>query len=619
MTRDVRDSGFSQLLLQDLTAASPDRMAGSLRDTLIVAIAVIAGMTLRVPGMELAVPLLFLMQRERPGLTLRAGLEVFTAAVIACALCFLWVQVTDGTDGARFLGIVISTLIAAYCAVSTTIPLFWILYGFYEFIDLAAWDMHRNANAIVTSSLYNVAALGLVTLCALIVEYAFGTRHPAKELEGEMEKRLRDLASFFHALSEDDTSPESGEFRLLHNQLIQHADAGDFYLNELYERLRHSSAGLSGVPLGIRYRIGLLTRAIEKSVLLGFDVVSRNVPDHRASYRAIAELCDELKDSVSDPQIQSAAPSEPALASEIYLELQRYGRTLKQPDRPLPKLGFGSRISHSYQVFLPGAFESPDGALHALKLTLAASICYILYNVIAWPGILTCVVTVLVTGLTSTGAMKQKQVYRFAGALIGGLLGIGAVSLLYPNMDSITALVCVIAPVAFLAGWIMRSQRMGYVGYQIGLAFFLTALPGSSATTSISPARDRLIGIVLGVLVMWFVFDQIWPVRTSEALRKSLLRIRRATRQIQRINPEPDPPQSARFLYQLRSVVSLELANVQELSFAVRFEIGRNLKREMVLSRRVMRKIEAASAEFYAVALRVSGEWRDSGIRFERE
>jgi multidrug resistance protein MdtO len=81
-------------------------------------------------------------------------------------------------------------------------------------------------------------------------------------------------------------------------------------------------------------------------------------------------------------------------------------------------------FSHSYQVFLPGAFESPDGALHALKLTLAAGICYTLYNAIAWPGILTCVVTVLVTGLTSTGAMKQKQVYRFAGALIGGLLGI---------------------------------------------------------------------------------------------------------------------------------------------------------------------------------------------------
>jgi hypothetical protein len=42
---------------------------------------------------------------------------------------------------------------------------------------------------------------------------------------------------------------------------------------------------------------------------------------------------------------------------------------------------------------------------------------------------------------------------------------------------------------------------------------------GSGATGSISPARDRLIGVALGILLMWFVFDQIWPcapVKLSE-------------------------------------------------------------------------------------------------------
>jgi hypothetical protein len=495
MARNVRESGISQVLLQDLAAVSPGRLAGSLRDTLIVAIAVLAGMTLRVPGMELAVPLLFLMQRERPVLTLRAGVEVFTAAVAACALGLLWVQVTDGSAMARFLGILFSTFIAAFCVVSTRIPLFWILYGFYEFIDLAAWDAPRSANAIVSSSLGNVAALGLVTLCALLVEYAFGTRHPAKELESEMKRRHQDLV----------------------------------------------------------------------------------------------------------------------------LELQQYEKTLQGPEHPHPKLSFGFREWRTNQAFLPGVFESPDSALHALKLTLAAGICYILYSAIAWPGILTCVVTVLVTGLTSTGAMKQKQAYRFAGALIGGILGIAVVSLLYPNMDSIAALLCVISPVAFLAGWIMRSQRMGYVGYQIGLAFFLTALPGSSATTSISPARDRLMGIAVGVLVMWFVFDQLWPVRTTEVLEKSLLRIRQATRTIRSAHLETNTSQSTRFHYQLRSAVSLELAEVQELAFAARFELGRDHKRELVRSRRLIREIEASSAEFYAVALHESSTWSDSESRFKRD
>jgi hypothetical protein len=60
MARSVKESRFIQLLPQDL-AASPGRLAGSLCDMLIVAVAHIAGMTLRLPGMELAVPLLFLI------------------------------------------------------------------------------------------------------------------------------------------------------------------------------------------------------------------------------------------------------------------------------------------------------------------------------------------------------------------------------------------------------------------------------------------------------------------------------------------------------------------------------------------------------------------------------
>jgi multidrug resistance protein MdtO len=616
MPRRVRQSGISQVLLQDLADASPGRLAGSLRDTLIVAIAVLAGMTLRVPGMELAVPLLFLMQRERPVLTLRAGVEVFTAAVAACVLGLLWVQVTEGSAMARFLGIMFSTFIAAFCVESTTTPLFWILYGFYEFIDLAAWDAHRSANAIVSSSLDNVAALGLVTLCALIVEYAFGSRHPAKELEREMKRRLQDLANFFRAISEESVSPESEQFRVLHHQLLQYGHAGDLYLNELYDRIRYSSASLSSVPLGIQYRIRLLARAMDKSVLLGFRIVSRSAPDNHLAYKAIAELCQRLSNPASASRTSAAVSSGSALASQIYLELQQYEKSLQEPDHPLPKHGFGFQSWRTNRVFLPGVFGSPDGALHALKLTLAACICYILYTAIAWPGILTCVVTVLVTGLTSTGAMKQKQAYRFAGALIGGLLGIAVVSLLYPNMDSIVALLCVISPVAFLAGWIMRSQRMGYVGYQIGLAFFLTALPGSSATTSISPARDRLMGIAVGVLVMWFVFDQLWPVRTTQALGISLLRIRQATRTIRGVHLEPDTSQSTRFLYQLRSTVSLELAAVQELAFAARFELGRDQRRELLRSRRLIREIETSSAEFYAVALQKSQPWSDAEARF---
>jgi multidrug resistance protein MdtO len=163
-------------------------------------------------------------------------------------------------------------------------------------------------------------------------------------------------------------------------------------------------------------------------------------------------------------------------------------------------------------------------------------------------------------------------------------------------MDSITALVLVVAPVALLAGWVMRSPHMGYVGVQIGFGFFVTALPGFGATTNITFARDRLIGVGLGILVMWFIFDQLWPARTSDALARSLRRIRAATAEL--AGGDAGSVERRHFQH-LRTAVSQELMNVQQLEQAARFDVGRHHKRELARSRRLIRQIETAASEFY--------------------
>jgi multidrug resistance protein MdtO len=229
----------------------------------------------------------------------------------------------------------------------------------------------------------------------------------------------------------------------------------------------------------------------------------------------------------------------------------------------------------------------------------------VLYNSIAWPGILTCVVTVLFTGLTSTGAMKQKQLYRFSGAAIGGALGIAAVSLLFPNMDSITSLVLAVGAVSLLSAWVLRSPSIGYVGVQIGFAFFLTTLPGFGPATLIAPARDRVIGIAIGIVVMWFIFDQMWPVRSSAVLSQVLARIRRSASRLHYAADLPDSTAALTALSDLRSAVSQELATMQQLDSAAQFDFGRNYKREVASSRRLVRNIETAAADFYMQALRI--------------
>src|SRR5271163_150556 len=602
----LRKNAVIASLWQELEP-SPGRLAGSLRDTLSIVVAVVLAMTLRVQGISLALALLFLMKRERPSLSFRVGLEIFTGSAVACATSLFWVHITDGNDVARFFGIVLGILIASFLMSASRMPLFWTIFAYYWFVDLSAWDTSRSSKTIVAFCLHTVASLAIVILSAVVVTYLFGTRHPLEEFRREINKRTRSLSHFFRVMADGEPQPGTEQFRIVHNEVVHYAHTRDRYLNELYDRLQDSSHGLSNLPLGIHYRIGLLTRAMERSALLGFSSVHQIDATHRDAYLTLANLCESLSTPNAPVARYDIPSSVPASLREICVELQQYATSIRQNENQLPSpltpaFQTQSQSSNSFRLFRAGAFNTPAAALYALKLTLAATVCYVLYNAVAWQGILTCVVTVLFTGLSSTGAMRQKQLYRLAGAILGGLLGIATVSLLYPNMDSITSLVIVVAAVSFLSGWVLRSPQMSYVGVQIGFGFFLTALPGFSATSNISPARDRVIGVALGILVMWFIFDQLWPTRTSDALRQCLVIINRATNQLRRTCEHSVDASDRIDFNALRESVSLELANAQQLGFGVYFEGGRHRAREIARTQHIIREIESSAGEFYLLA-----------------
>ena len=104
-----------------------------------------------------------------------------------------------------------------------------------------------------------------------------------------------------------------------------------------------------------------------------------------------------------------------------------------------------------FRLLVPGALQQPQTIAFALKLSLCATLCYIIYQAVAWPGISTAVTTVLITGLSTSGATKQRLIFRLAGSFIGGLiLGLGATVFLFPYMDSITSLVVLTTGVALL-------------------------------------------------------------------------------------------------------------------------------------------------------------------------
>src|SRR5881396_429792 len=87
---------------------------------------------------------------------------------------------------------------------------------------------------------------------------------------------------------------------------------------------------------------------------------------------------------------------------------------------------------------------------------------------------------------------------------------------LLPHMESIVSLAFLTAAGAALAGWVAAgSERISYAGLQIALAFFMCIFQGFAPDTHFETIRNRIVGIVLGILVSAVVFQYLWPEREA--------------------------------------------------------------------------------------------------------
>ncbi len=174
-------------------------------------------------------------------------------------------------------------------------------------------------------------------------------------------------------------------------------------------------------------------------------------------------------------------------------------------------------------LFLPDAFDNPEYVRFAIKGTLAALICYLVFIGFDYPGIYTSVITCFVVSLSTIGASNQKGILRFGGAAVGGLMGLIALVYLFPNIETIGGFWLVFGAGTAVAAWVnFGTPRISYGGYQIGLAFYKAVLQGFGPALSATVVRDRLIGVFFGLIVFGIVEHLLWPVRARDALRARL-------------------------------------------------------------------------------------------------
>jgi multidrug resistance protein MdtO len=563
-------------ILQDL-APVPGRLASSLRIVLATVMSLILLLVWQMPFASLALYFVFLVARESPALSLRSGLVSWCAVSSAVALEMLIVIATDNEPAARVLSVAAVGFLAGMITLGSNFPPLGGSYGLIFCTLIAFWENPAPADALVKNSLWLLASFSLALGCSIAVEYALVSPRQAEKLQEQRRVRYEALAAMFGAFARGAPREEIAAATVRVQRL---AAAGQTGMQALYNAVVERNLDRGSLPIGSRVRITMLAQLMDDAAAFGTHQDTAVSDSIRERCARIAEQCSQMMAApVNDEPIETHLRPEAGSLS-LLDHVEETLRTIRNmpvvtganEDKELVSLP-ASKVS----FWVAGAWTNRNTVAFALKVSLCATICYVVYHAVDWPGIATAVTTVFVSAVGTSGAINQRITFRFIGSLIGGFLAIGATVFVFPYIDSITPLVAVIAAVAFVSAWIAGGRQFSYVGLQIAFSFYIVAFEGFSAPIALSPPRDRLVGILLALAVMWFVFDQWWPVRTVTAMRQAFASILHQEAELLRIaETTPDHEARLRKADEMRDHVGKTMAGLRTMNDAVRYEYGAN-------------------------------------------
>ena len=198
----------------------------------------------------------------------------------------------------------------------------------------------------------------------------------------------------------------------------------------------------------------------------------------------------------------------------------RYQAALLQP---LHDPGEPDEPPAAHRLFIPDAFGNPAHWQFAAKTTLAVMASYAVYTLLDWPGLRTAIVTCFFVALGSLGETIYKLMLRISGAAIGGLIAGLCIVFVLPHLTDVGQLCLLVGTVSLGAAWVATSSdRLAYAGMQIAFAFLLGILQGYVPASDLTVLRDRLVGIILGNIVITLVFSLLWPTSATMGLKAAL-------------------------------------------------------------------------------------------------
>lgn len=495
LTRELRDA--------------PGRANYTLRLTLSCAVLIVLFMTLHIPF--LAVALIVVFYVSQPNVLMIKLVSVVFVLTVSVALggVLLIIKWTYDYPLIRLVASVILFFCAIYLMrVLGKLGLAFFVVALAVIYAQTFPSMTSQSEILVRLLLWLWVAINTAILVTLLVNACFQQAFPGYQFKARLVVMLRQTA---RRLSQpDDGTPPPTVTEI----------AGQFnQLRSLYQQAARATPEIAASPQAWQ---SLMATALSCSHLTALLQPGDDHPDAR---RRIASQLNALADNLPaaaevQPLIVPRDGANSAILQEIAEVLARLarGETIPLPQGEVEKA----------PLLLPDAWSNPAYLHFALKTLLATLLCYVFYTAADWQGIHTIMLSCVIVAQPGLGATMQKTWLRIGGALLATLIALLLIVFVQPWTDSLSGLLAMTLPVLALAAWIAAgSERIAYAGIQIGFTFALAFLSWFGPLSNLTELRDRVIGILLGVLVSSIVHLYLWPDSEAPQLKARLAQLYR--------------------------------------------------------------------------------------------
>jgi len=569
--------------LRDEMAPYQGRAALVARMVAASTLVMIISMTFQIPYGAYGAVFALTLSRESLEATASAARAMVIGLVLGGAYALVGAMLVLGDPILRLIWVVGTLFLIFYVISATNNYAAAARFGYLIVITIPLWDRHIPAQQKVEGTLWAVGAITLASVITLLLEIVFAALKRTDDLREGISERLACVEELLACYAGDRPVERPAQ-----TTVTRLAVVGTSRLRRLLQR--SSFAPQRAQQMGAV--VGLVGRLVDLAANLA-QLVDRAGEEDRGRIRqvvqAIAVIRGDLgRGAVPRPTTllhENEKPSSLALLPEIEKTVSLIPEVFTGSQSPAAAVSPPADSDRRKIPLVPGALSNPEHLKFGLRGCVAASLCYIAYNSLFWPQISTAVTTCLLTALSTVGSSRQKQFLRFAGAIVGGVvIGMGAQIFILPYIDSIGAFTVLFAAVAIVAAWFATSSpRLSYFGTQIIVAFCLINLQEFKIQTSLAVARDRVVGILLGLVAMWLFFDQLWSTPAGVELKWAFVSNLRLLAQLAREPISKDPRTAIHRSYALREAINAQFDKVRSLADGVLFEFGPSRRQDLAL------------------------------------